>query len=354
MFSNPVLKTIHLGIILLGSLVICAQEINDDEKLHWWDDIDGFYNQQHKVTLKLVDEALLKYPPDLDEPLERKMAMLMLDGVLHEEAAPQRPAVQDFLKRRIGAAIREISATEIEEGAMIWKLYNHGFVVRTPSVTIGFDLVPGNPWMEGDFQLDNAAYQPLLAECDILFISHRHGDHANQWVAESFIDSGKPVIAPPEVWDSLAIHESILHLRREAFTRQEVKLPDGVKLSVVVYPGHQGAEIQNNLVVLTTPEGISLAHTGDQSGPEDEWEWLDKIGDYHQTDILLPNCWTPDILRMIRGVAPALVITGHENEMGHTVDHRESNWLTYTRLKGAVSPYILMTWGESYYYVPKP
>jgi glyoxylase-like metal-dependent hydrolase (beta-lactamase superfamily II) len=354
MFSNPILKTIHLGLILLGSLVICAQNVIDDEKLHWWDDIDGFYNQQHKVTLKLVDEALSKYPPDLDEPLERKMAMLMLDGVLHEEAAPERPAVKDFLKRRITAAIGEIAGTEVEYGAKIWKLYNHGFVVRTPSVTIGFDLVPGNPWMEGDFQVEKATYQQLLDECDILFISHIHGDHANQWVAQSFISSDKPVIAPPEVWDSLAIHQNILHLKRAAHSRQKVLLNNDLQLSTVVYPGHQGADIQNNLVIVTTPEGISVAHTGDQSGPEDEWEWMDKIGENFRVDILFPNCWTPDILRMIRGVAPALVITGHENEMGHTVDHRESNWLTYTRLKGAVSPYILMTWGESYYYVPKP
>ena len=352
--SNQISRTLHLGLLLGASLVLCAQNVDDDKRLQWWDDIDGFYNQQHKVTLKLVDEALSAYPPDLEEPLERKMAMLMLDGVLHEEAAPERPAVQDFLKRRVAAAIHEISISKVEKGAMIWKLYNHGFVVRTPSVTMGFDLVPGNPWMEGDFRVDQAVFRKLADACDVLFISHLHGDHANQWLAETFIDHGKPVIAPPEIWDGLPIHERILHLPREAHTRQKILLPHDVQLSVVVYPGHQGADIQNNVVLVTSPEGISVAHTGDQSGPEDEWAWMDKIGDFHRTDILLPNCWTPDILRMIRGVAPALVITGHENEMGHTVDHRESNWLTYTRLKGAASPYILMTWGESYHYEPEP
>ena len=337
-------------IIPLCSFELLSQESNDDQKLDWWGDIDGFYNQQHKVTLGMVDEALMKYPPTLDEPLERRMAMLMLDGVLHEEAAAKRTAVQDFLKRRVTKGIEQIRETQVKEGAMIWKLYNHGFVVRTQSITIGFDLVRGNLRAAKDFSVDKELYTQLIDECDVLFISHRHGDHADQWVAKTFIDKGKAVVAPPEVWKEEPIHEKITHLPREAHTVQELKIHNK-KLSVVNFPGHQGAQIENNVPLVITPEGISFIHTGDQSGPENEWKWIDRIGKQHRVDVLFPNCWTPDILRMIKGMNPNLVITGHENEMGHTVDHRESNWLTYTRLKGAVNSYLLLTWGESFHYL---
>lgn len=342
-------------IVLIFLFPICSFELlsqvsTDDQKLDWWGDIDGFYNQQHKVTLRLVDEALIKYPPTLDEPLERRMAMLMLDGVLHEEAAAKRTAVQEFLKRRVANVIKQIRETQVKEGAMIWKLYNHGFVVRTQSITIGFDLVHGNPRVGKEFSVDKEIYKQLINECDVLFISHRHGDHADQWVAQTFIDLDKVVVAPPEVWKEESIHEKITHLPREAHTVQELKVQNK-QLTVVNFPGHQGANIENNVPLVTTPEGITIAHTGDQSGPEDEWEWIDDIGKQHKMDVLFPNCWTPDIQRMIKGMNPGLVITGHENEMGHTIDHRESNWLTYTRLKSAVKPYLLMTWGESYHYL---
>lgn len=330
-----------------------AQVSNPDEKLHWWGDVDGFYNQQHKVTLKLVDEALGKYPPSLDEPLERKMAMLMLDGVLHEEEAAKRPAVQDFLKRRIHNSIEEITRTKVEEGAMIWKLYNHGFVVRTASVTIAFDLVPGNPWGHEDWSVDREVFQILADECDILFISHRHGDHADEWVAQSFIDKGKPVITPPEVWKDKAIYKQVRHLPRKSDTSKAIKVQEGKQqLSLTNYPGFQGSDIENNVLVVSTPEGMAFVHTGDQSGPEENWQWIDQMGD-QRIDVLFPNCWTPDIHRMIKGADPELVITGHENEMGHSVDHRESNWLTYTRLKGAAKPFLLMAWGEAYHYKVK-
>ena len=52
--------------------------------------------------------------------------------------------------------------------------------------------------------------------------------------------------------------------------------------------------------------------------------------------------------KFVSGIQPALVITGHENEMGHTIDHREAYWLTFRRMNGIKVPYVVMAWGESY------
>ena len=67
----------------------------------------------------------------------------------------------------------------------------------------------------------------------------------------------------------------------------------------------------------------------------------------------MPNCWTTDIIRMIQGMRPRVVITGHENELGHSIDHREAYWRTYERLEGSPAPCVLMAWGESYHYKPE-
>jgi hypothetical protein len=56
-----------------------------------------------------------------------------------------------------------------------------------------------------------------------------------------------------------------------------------------------------------------------------------------------------------------VISSGYENEMEHTIDHREPYWLTYQRREGSDrfggtkhvgydSPLILMTWGESYHF----
>jgi hypothetical protein len=58
--------------------------------------------------------------------------------------------------------------------------------------------------------------------------------------------------------------------------------------------------------------------------------------------------------RVVRGVDPELLIPGHENEMGHQIDHREEYTQDYERMFGLNYPYVVMTWGESYLYTKQP
>ena len=110
--------------------------------------------------------------------------------------------------------------------------------------------------------------------------------------------------------------------------------------------------MSNNVTLVRSPEGLIFCHTGDQSN-EDDFSWIDKVGDQYEVDVLIPNCWTTDISRAARGFDPELIITGHENELGHSIDHREPFWLTYDRLSRTSYPFLVMTWGESYHYLPK-
>ncbi|MCJ7716944.1 MAG: hypothetical protein MUO54_10565 [Anaerolineales bacterium] len=323
-----------------------------------------FLNNQAEALLNQANEVFSKHPPGWPEPEARQSALLLLDGVFHDVYAPSRPPVQDFFKTRINKAVDEIEQAEILHGARIWKLYNHGFVVRTNSVTIGFDLVSGISSGIQDFPITDEEMSRLINQCDVLFVSHYHGDHSEEWIAQSFIDQKKPVVAPPEVWKNKSIYAHITHLEREPHIKQTLSIQNGQqKLKLVVYPGHQGVYIENNVYLVFTPEGLSFSQMGDQSN-NDDFEWIDEVGNNHVVDVLMPNCWTTDIARVAKGFNPALIVTGHENEMGHTIDHREPYWLTYQRREGSdrfggskdvayKNPLIVMTWGESYHYKRK-
>ncbi|NLA48373.1 MAG: hypothetical protein GX876_02790, partial [Bacteroidales bacterium] len=93
-------------VLMTAALAMNGQTVTDpDKKTDWWGDIDGFLNQQAKVTLNLVNIALRENPPAPEENLARKMALMMIDNVLHEEKAQHRPAVQQFYHNRIENAI---------------------------------------------------------------------------------------------------------------------------------------------------------------------------------------------------------------------------------------------------------
>jgi len=304
-------------------------------------------------SLGWANEILNAYPPAVPEPPVRRAALIRLDDILHIEKAPEKPLVQQFFRARIRKAIGEIEATRVDEGMRIWKLYNHGFLVRTAAVSLAFDIVPGIR-TEG-FSLGRADLERLAAQSDALFITHLHADHANRDVVNLFLAQRKPVIAPEGLWrDDPELSKRLTYPARGAKAVHEVQIQGGKRgLKFVAYPGHQGATVVNNVYLVTTPEGLTVVHTGDQSGstePGGDFDWIATIGSNHPVDVLLPNCWTDDIKRVARGVNPRLIITGHENEMGHTVDHREDYTQTYNHLFGTLYPFLVMTWGESYHY----
>jgi L-ascorbate metabolism protein UlaG (beta-lactamase superfamily) len=341
---------------------------------------DAFITRQSEVFLAEISLSLANCPPAVPEPRERTLALRLLDAVLHDTHSPNRIPVQRFFHERMERAISEIETQIPNEGMQIWKLYNHGFVVRTKSVTVGFDLHRGAArfrWdgPEGrktvpcpDFPIADALAQRLVKQCDVLFISHEHRDHADAGIAGMFLDQGKPVVAPESALRDELFHGKITHMKREAHTVKELPIRNGAtSLKVVVYPGHQYQDggPENNVPLVISPEGFTFAHNGDQINDpypkyqEDYVNWIDSVHKHHRVDVFITNCWTNDVLRMAKGLNPELVLTGHENELGHQMNDRVPYWgdekflvLNFSEMKRAY-PTLVMTWGETYHFVPK-
>ena len=345
----PVLLTILIASSLQAQIITSP---DDSSRTDWWGDIDGFLNHQAGLSLDMVNKVLVKSPPSIKETEIRKMALLLIDNVLHDVKAASRPAVQTLFRNRIEKAIDEICSVDVEKGALIWKLYNHTFIVKTPSVTIAFDLQQGTPGVEG-MQISREQLTKLIRVSDILFITHTHNDHASEWVAESFLSQGKPVVSPPDIWIDKQIYSRISHPERREGLTTGINLPSkSLNLKFITYPGHQGERLPNNVYLVFTPEGISVSHTGDQSN-EDDFKWIDEVGKNFDVDVAMVNAWSvyPG-LRFARGFLPKLIIAGHENELAHTIDHREPYWLNTARLGNMeVFPWIEMVWGEKYNYI---
>ena len=297
--------------------------------------------------------SIFELHPGLVELPPRRPALFRLDEILHIESAPKKPLVQQFYRMRLQHAIEEIEQTKVTEGMRIWRLYNHGALVRTPTVSFTFDIVPGT--RTPGFAVPPEWLERLAAQSDVTFISHRHDDHANKDVARMFLSRNKQVIAPEGLWqDDPEFATKLTYPKRSIDETYEIKIQGGRQtLRIVTYPGHQGPPVVDNVNLVTTPEGYSVLQTGDQSGDEGagtDFDWLSQIGHYHRVDVLLPNGWANDLHRIVRGVNPQLVIPGHENEMSHLVWHREEYTQDYERMFGLHYPFIVMSWGESYLY----
>lgn len=79
--------------------------------------------------------------------------------------------------------ISEVRDTKVKKGtAMVWLLYNMGFVIKTPSGCFGIDI-------------DHRYAEQLEPYLDFLCITHNHGDHANVKLIEAMNKKGKPILS---------------------------------------------------------------------------------------------------------------------------------------------------------------
>lgn len=321
---------------------------------------NDFLDRQAAVFLDSVTALLKQFSPTkLPEARERGMAKLLMDAVFHEHFAAYRLPVQKFFRNRVDAVIHELETTKVEKGVRIWKIYDMGFIARTRSVTLAFDLVSGITSGSADFAMSAGQIERLAKQCDALLITHKHQDHADRAVAKQFLALGLPVLAPDQVWKNDTISTQIIHPERVSEKVQELKLRNK-SLGMIVYPGHQLKSTDCNVYLVKTPEGIWLAHNGDQINEDDfmiDWDWIDEVGKNHKVDVLMTNAWTTDIFRMVKGFNPRLVLPGHEIELGHTVWDRLPFWgddaylgLNYAELKKSEYPVVVTVWGESYWY----
>lgn len=79
--------------------------------------------------------------------------------------------------------LSEVQSTVVENGsAVIWMLYNSGFIVKTPSVCFGLDV--------------NHRYASQLAPyLDFICVSHNDADHIDNALMSAMDAAGKPVLS---------------------------------------------------------------------------------------------------------------------------------------------------------------
>ena len=334
------MKRFLILLALISSTIIASAQQKSAEPVAFWGKEDAYLLKQASHMFNLVDEALTENPPVVGAPMARKLALYNLDAMLHEVKYDNTEPFCNFIDSRIGKVIEDMKSP-VKRGVKIYKIYNDGFVVRTKSANIAFDVVRGA--CKGQQLLSDEQVDAIVDKCDVLFLSHNHGDHVDKYVVNRFIEAGKPVVAASEILPDL---EGVTHYRSESeILDKVVKLKSGEELQVKIFPGHQ-SPMMCNIYVVTTPDKYTVAHTGDQYDKND-MEWIADIKEKApKIDALMINCWSYQIAEAIKGFDPRYVLSGHENEMGHTIDHREAFWLTFQKLEPVQHDYVVMSWGE--------
>lgn len=276
-----------------------------------------------------IKENFFRERPQTGDLVLRENSLSSVDDLILGTFPPLHPDTRAFYASMLEKAILEIQIEQVTEGATIWQLYNHGFVIKTPSKCFGFDLYDY-------FNLPE--FMDLAKLIDVYFISHGHGDHHEQGLIYAVSALDKPVVVPAE------------------FVSGTVKMNagDSTVISDLIVIAHDGKHsVAVRQFEVRTPEGLIFLHTGDNQTSLT----LPVIA---EVDVLLLNAWINESgwTTWIEGVRiaidklkPAVTLPGHILELGHLggiiVPYRD---VITTDNGNLASEYYILAWGERYHY----
>ena len=287
--------------------------------------------------------------------VKRRDALFLVDDFA-QKPFPHSEALKMMFLNRYKKALGSIKETKVEKGMVIWNIYNLSYIVKTKEITVAFDLIK-LPYCLRKYSDDSLHITKKLVDlCDILFVSHIHGDHADPFVAREFLAQNKQVIAPPDIFTNEDFYDKVTHLTPNG-KKIKFNVPKAnTNILLRIFPGHQGISadkaVDNNFTVVTFPNKITVAHTGDQSWKYD-FKWLDKLYKKVNIDILMVNTWTQQPDRMNKGLRPRIILPGHINEMNHPIKSRISFEKSYRLWKDGGKKVIHLFWSEPYKYREK-
>jgi len=280
------------------------------------------YTELHAqpIDFSEIRETFLHHRPQTGDQMKRESCLLSIDEAVLYLTSQYGNEVFGFYDFMIEKAMIEIGTEIVEEGATIWQIFNHGYIVKTASVLLGFDLYDHY----GSIHLED-----LASSLDVLFISHNHKDHFSPVLVQAMEDLGKPVIRGiNQASISINVGDSI----------NEVLLP------ITKHDGSHSTSV--NMFEVVTPEEIKILHTGDN----DNSAVMPVIEDL---DILLINVWMGGFSNALHNLASGVSLPGHFLELGHLelifppIPYRDG--LIQPNLEEGCD-YSVLAWGERYHY----
>jgi len=296
-------------------------------------------------SIGTVKAALDSMPPSaVSSNSQRTKSISDFDAILwkidENKATPTE--IIEYYKARVAQVASEM-ALPVTTGLRVWQLYNHGFIVKTPTTTFAFDLVEGKAsnfyaaaW---NVELPTA----LLDKIGVLFISHEHQDHYDTTERiPAYIRAHGGAVVYPKLGAAKS-NPSLLMSDRDSALIGDIRVNAYASMH----------NVPTLIYEVITPDGHRIVHSGDTQTSS----VLPPLNNVH---VLLLNGWINEsgyssnlqgMKNALARIKPDVMIPGHFEELLHarsdyTGRYRYTNGLLLQDDPNIRSKTVVLTWGE--------
>lgn len=221
-----------------------------------------------------------------------------------------------YLKKAVDQSVAEIRAVKVRRGAVIWKLYNMGYIVKTKDACFAIDL-------------NQRESEKLVDILDFAIVSHIHTDHNNTDFLDAMTAAGKKVFTP--FYTKGALIDTV---REFNFGEVNVRFTMNMQADVPV--------IVSQINCGPSANNYTIYHIGDS-------RILTDLNPTRHINLFILHIENAiDVFKSVERVRPDITIYDHLLELGHAVNKwRWSYQYTYNKIKklDPAKSWVL-TWGE--------
>ena len=329
-----------------------------------------------RVPLEQIEKRLaanpaqLQYQPQRVEILKQLDTWALAPDTVYHDMKPDTSNAEwvAFYLRRMVKALDEIAATDVGRGAVVWKMYSSGFVVKAPEGVLAIDVVEGpfksihkspDEYPGFAFKWTPDMRRRYARLVDVHLVTHWHYDHASYALCRALAESGKVVVVPAQlerVWapkmppNALRVVEEQVDLRVGPFTVQIFDGAQGMSMNEQKEWVIDERFAQNNIYWFRVG-GVQFLHKGDHRG-EPWYDWLAALKAHGKgIDVFFSMVAWPRGLHghMAREFDP-IIVPAHEHEVGHKPRHGVSLLASHYRGLGQArlerGKGVVLVWGE--------
>ncbi len=282
------------------------------------------------------------------------------DEVFSHGCIARNPQLREFFETRMKKVLEDLKRRKVENGVFLYQLYNSGYVIQTPAINIGIDVVSGKHVWDVYWDIDPKLMARLTDLLDISFVTHRLPDHLDLDVVNRLISQDKIVVVPSGM-ESLCLNGVIGFEAGESRDLYSLGR-DNISLKIQAYEGvyrHLSAkDIDMRCYKMTIEERIHIFHLaehaygGYSAVPGDPF-FMGEIGDVDILICPLPISDDPRELdrffQFLERLNPDVIIPSHLAELGQR--EADSSGGAYSRayelLERIGKDFAVMTWGDS-------
>jgi len=364
MFILPI-----VAVLLISLLVVSAhvQAVATENEINYFDEnlssfLPGTSNPEvRRAFLMSFDAFIQRSYQELPRFVEYSYSTNVGHGLGWGNNFPEWGLIR-LVRARVQRVLREINETTVDSGAIVWRVYNDGFIVKTHNLTLGFDIAC--TWLVPEIA-------EIANHVDILFVSHLHGDHADSEVLKRAALREVKIVVPEPDLETAARYLTELPPNASQHVPVSVGQPTNVSgVQVRAFLGPHS--VTNYAYLVELPNGLRLIHTGDTEHFGDV-TWVDDLAGERQIDIAFINTGVltyipreainiPILARRHENfplgrpfsetaLKPKTIVPMHENEFAHGFA-----WISTTNLRlayqqmdelnNSTTQVVVLAWGQ--------